>query len=563
MTFILTNGQGGFSYLTEKPSSKYEGVFFYQNGKMFKTIANLHFHEPEHDSANLLWGAERTREDKNETLFMPDGHNALILEISKPSEFLVQLDCKEITDNREWGRDYKITTKDKTIIVHYSKKNDEREEKGDEYTIYMAVTGDMHMMPMERWDPLSFGFDRRRHSPPYQRWVYSAFKLKGKKFSFGFGLTEEDAILQSKQAYKNSSQLQESKENHIESIVVERKKYTPMTIAYNCCLASLNSLLVEQEWLMAGLPWFYHRWKRDELISSKALMKISPALRKKTLLYYLHSNGWASNNESELAAVDAPLWLFFRIQDLIPTLNPAERSLVLKHLTSYLDFIKLEDGLLHNNSKETWMDTTWQDKDGRNGARIEIQCLLLSACKTYTLLIGKNHHLEAEVKSAVLKHFWNSKYLKDGSADNTIRPNVFIACYAYPELLSKKEWTTCFKNCLSELWLPWGGLSSISQKNSLFTAEYTGETNQSYHRGDSWYWVNNLAALVMHKIDAVEFQKEIKAIAEASSRDILELGASGHHSEVSSAKEQTADGCQAQAWSAAMFIELIDEIAKD
>jgi len=563
MTFIITNGQGGFSYIGEKPQSRYEGTFFYQNGKMHKTLANIHFHEPEEESTNSLWGIERKRNDNEEMLFMPDGHNALILELSNPAEFLVQMDCKEINDNREWGREYTIKTKDKTIIICYEKKNDSREEEGEKYKIYTAITGEMHMMPLERWDPLSYGFDRHRRSPPYQRWIYSACKLRGQKFSFGFGMTEEEAILQSKQAYKNSEQLRESKEKHVESIIVERKNYSPATIAYNCCLASLNSLLVEQEWLIAGLPWFYQRWKRDEIISSKALMRISPALRKNILLYYLHSNGWEANEETGLVSVDAPLWLFFRMQELIPTLSNSEKSLVLKHLTSYLDYLKLENGLLHNLSKETWMDTTFEDKDGREGARIEIQCLLLSACKTYSLLSGKQHHLEEEIKSAVLKNFWNSKYLKDGADDDTIRPNVFIACYVYPELLSKEEWTICFKNCLKELWLEWGGLSSISQKHPLFTAEYTGETNQSYHRGDSWYWINNLAAIAMHKINPKEFKEKINAIIESSSRDILELGASGHHSELSSAKEQTADGCQAQAWSAAMFIELIDEIEKD
>ena len=127
-------------------------------------------------------------------------------------------------------------------------------------------------------------------------------------------------------------------------------------------------------------------------------------------------------------------------------------------------------------------------------------------------------------------------------------------------MLSKAEWTICFKTSLSKLWLSWGGLSSIDKKHLLFCKEYSGEKNKSYHRGDSWFWINNLAALVMNRTNKKQFKKYIDKIIQASTKEILYSGAVGHHAEVSSASKLKSQGCPVQAWSAALFIELIDEI---
>jgi len=160
----------------------------------------------------------------------------------------------------------------------------------------------------------------------------------------------------------------------------------------------------------------------------------------------------------------------------------------------------------------------------------------------------------------VRAEFWDGKILADGLADWTIRPNVFLAAYLYPKLLSKEEWAQCFDNILPKLWLSWGGLATIDQTDSRFINSHTGENSASYHNGDSWFYLNNLAALVLHRTDQKRFQKYIDQIIAASTRDILWQGAIGQHSEVSSASKLESSGCFAQAWSAAMYIELIEEV---
>jgi glycogen debranching enzyme len=126
--------------------------------------------------------------------------------------------------------------------------------------------------------------------------------------------------------------------------------------------------------------------------------------------------------------------------------------------------------------------------------------------------------------------------------------------------LTNKEWEICFDNTLKSLWLDWGGLSTIDKNNTLFTEESTGEDVKSYHRGDSWFWINDLTALVLNKISNKKFQKQIKRIISASTEEILWKGCIGCHAELSSAKELQSRGCWNQAWSDAMFIEMVDEV---
>jgi glycogen debranching enzyme len=111
--------------------------------------------------------------------------------------------------------------------------------------------------------------------------------------------------------------------------------------------------------------------------------------------------------------------------------------------------------------------------------------------------------------------------------------------------------------------MEWGGISSIDKNHPLFCSHYTGQTNESYHRGDCWFFVNNIAAIVLSRLDYDHFKYYIEQIAKASSEEILNNGTIGHHAEVSSAVEMTSDGCTAQLWSSAMFIELMHEMYKD
>jgi len=234
---------------------------------------------------------------------------------------------------------------------------------------------------------------------------------------------------------------------------------------------------------------------------------------------------------------------------------------------------RTRDGLAINGPKETWMDTDYGG-DERDGARIEIQALRLCMYSFAGFLSRyledkdqkKYRDLEKNMRLKVRQDFFERKILKDGSTDKTLRPNVFLAHYIYPDLLNNKEWEQAFKYCINNLFLPWGGFSTIEKSSPLYAEYYTGMDNRSYHRGDSWYFVNNLAAISLKKVNYDMFNNIIVKIVEASTEEILAKGVMGVASELSSAKEQGSEGCISQAWSSATYIELVHELfehAKD
>lgn len=410
------------------------------------------------------------------------------------------------------------------------------------------------------------------------------------------------------------------KKGHIKKIMQNQKISNEIRIAYINSVNSLNNLIADNKGncgVFAGLPWFFQFWSRDALISLKALSKIDNPLAEKMLFGYLNKinndgrlpNLTGKKGSTELGSADAHGWLFLRCNEIIEKIrknkeimNSIKESIRLirqnknsgsakvkeclkkanlitnKKADSYHKMLYEIEGSLEksiagllkhrtknnfdvNSARETWMDTEFGN-DGRGGARIEVQALRLNMYKLMFELTQDHKYraMENILKNNVKESFWNGKILADGLNDFTIRPNLFIAAYAYPELLSNKEWETCFENALKGLWLEWGGLSTIDKNDPLFTDVSTGEDTKSYHRGDSWFWLNDLAALALNRINKNKFNKNIKKIIDASAEEILWKGCIGCHSELSSAKELQSMGCFNQAWSNAMFIELIDGV---
>ena len=409
------------------------------------------------------------------------------------------------------------------------------------------------------------------------------------------------------------------KNGKVGSIISNKKINNETKIAYAHALFSLSSLTVNCKntyGIFAGYPWFFQFWSRDSLVSLKAVSKIDEKTAKRLLFKHLNNisiNGrlpnLANGGEKDLESADSHGWLFLRSGELVKkidankeVINSIKKSVnlirqnrlagsekvksYLKNCTSIIkkrenEFHRVSyeiegslekslsgllkhrtaDGFEINGPKETWMDTDYEN-DCRKGIRVEIQALRLNMYKLM-FHITQNHKyrvLENLLKARVKKNFWSGKVLADGLGDFTIRPNIFIAAYAYPELLSNSEWETCFENALKSLWLGWGGLTTIDKNSRLFTDTSTGENPKSYHHGDSWFWINNLAAIMLHKINKKKFAKEIKKIIEASTEEILWKGCVGCHSELSSAKELRSEGCFNQAWSNAMYVEMVDEI---
>jgi glycogen debranching enzyme len=576
---LLTNKMGSYLLLPPYPMSRYAGLFFYHNNRMFKTVEHFLMDKPITKVINKLYCVERIRDGISETFFVPMDHNAMVYELSEPGEFELCLDCKEIFDDREWGRHYEVTKEHGCLVIKFAKKNHEREKEGKEFEFYISIHGKgMEYMPVQHWEKFNYEFDKKRNSPPFERHVFKACKIKCKDIAIAFNADKRKAIKESVYVYNKRKKLMDQKRKYVERIIHDKQiNDTEISTAYKCAVNAVDSFVVNEQGMFAGIPWFCQFWSRDELISLKALMHMKQYYTVKTILFkYLKNiqhDGKLANRDppSELGNIDGIGWLFKRLEDFVEILDKEgirksyisnkEMMFIEEKLHDVLSLIlkfHSKDNIVYNAPLETWMDTEW-DNDNREGARIEIQALMLAMLK-FIRKYGYGDPHEKKIKNAVRKNFFKNGKLADGSGDFTVRPNIFIAYYAYPELFSAKEWKDIFKKALPKLWLKWGGLSTIDKKHSLFTDEYSGQNNKSYHRGDSWFWINNLAALCMWRLDRKMFKKQVAKILSASVEEMLYKGVTGYQSELSSASELKSEGCSAQLWSNAMFVELIDEI---
>jgi len=172
------------------------------------------------------------------------------------------------------------------------------------------------------------------------------------------------------------------------------------------------------------------------------------------------------------------------------------------------------------------------------------------------------HFLDFEdgLRNNIKAKYLRNKQLYNEAQSDDLRSNVFLSYYFYPNLFLKDEWEMIFDNSLKVLKTTWGGICSLSKKDHRFLENYSGEKNESYHNGDSWYWINNLTAIVLNDLNEKKYRETIRGILFSSTKDILKIGTIGYGSEISSASSQKAEGCMAQLWSSSTYIEMVDSL---
>ncbi|MFC1722553.1 amylo-alpha-1,6-glucosidase [Nanoarchaeota archaeon] len=587
-SFTLANGLGSFLFLSNPPISKYNGIYLNNNLEPFKILENIRMKDADYQQMEIYPTSITRKSRLTDSFHMPKDIQGIIYKTSKTTEIQLDFDCKRPYDPRTLGRYYYISTDDNTITVRFTKMTDKDEDsthKVKEYDLFCVIQPISCNLKkdyqfIDQWTSHDYSFDRSRNDHPANRYIYTPFVFHAKGALIAFARTKQEALKQLAllNRYKKPK-------NHAPTLP-DKFKTIPEDIAttFLCAQSSLDRLTVNHEHhsrLFAGYPWFFQFWTRDESISTIGLIKTDQLEQAKDILMLyidrLDIDGRIQNRlpASSLGSADGVGWVWKRLRDLMVI---AEEKEILHKLFTKEDFhhiteqlkksislmLKhhLKDNLIYNAPCETWMDTRWNKQDGREGFCIEIQCQFLEMLEFAYELTNDESYLNrlAKIKTIVKKEFFNNTLLADRKDDFTIRPNIFIAHYTYPALLTKQEWTTVFENSLKRLWLDWGSLSSIDTHHHLFTPNHTGIPDQSYHRGDAWYWINNLAAICLHRNNPTKFKPQIDAIINSSIKETLTSGSLGDSAEVSDASHLSSKGCLAQTWSTALFIELIHEV---
>jgi len=558
--FILTNRLGSFYYSALE--TRYGGWFIFDGGEMFKILeafpGNFDLIE------NNFFEVNRKGRVLEEFYF-PLAENSLVYGSSAAIDLI--LDVRRPFDNRVWGREYSISVEDGRIVIEFAKKTDKREDKTsdkEEFKMFLAVSGEGEKV--SGWIEKKYALDEKRKAFPAKRHVYHAVRLKPGKYVLTASRDKENVLAKNKQISKQWKFLREKQEGYYQTFDDENIIKLAVRTALDKLVNHFNGKSV---W--AGLPWFFQEWNRDEAVSCKALMLEGEFELVKNLLMkhlnFILDDGRLPNYHQKskteyLESADGVGWVFLRLGELIDfgKLDDKNLKLVKSKLMDVIEKLmtyQTKDKLAVNGKLETWMDTI-----DRSGACIEIQALRL---RIYSLAFKltkdrKYKVLENDLREKVRSEFWDEEMLVDRLGDLSSRPNVFLACYIYPELLTKEEWSQVFEYILERNWLEWGGLSTVGVKDPKFVGEYSGEDNKSYHNGDSWFWINNIAAMAMFRMNKEKFRDYIDKILEASKQELLWSGCLGGCAELSSAKELRSEGCVLQAWSCATLIELMEEL---
>lgn len=612
LNFLLTNNKGDFLNLgVQENVCKYQGLNLCnsENLEIFKILdsiilPNLECTEVESSGYSILrkFGSKvavdvdnNSSEISTSDRFYLGPSGGMIYEVKDYDGFvLFDLDIKKLNDFDEWGRDYNVYEKDGIVFVEYTKKVEDTED----YKIYFGVKTQNFVYDLSGdWIKKEYSYSKTRGSLS-ERYVYRLLStdiIGDKKFYIGYGFSEEEITSQISLLEKHQNELEKfdeaiyndlTKKPEFETLINE-DSLTAYRLSKYSMYNFLNKNLETEHFnfgSFAGLPWFSQIWTRDELVGIKGLIDNDETnLVKEKLFDYLNLIDIESgllkriDEEGSLESADGVFWLAKRFDDFIYYLeNKKILSKVLSledidliYTKFYFSFEKIIEKfwdekveLLKVKDGDSWMDTISVEYP----MDIQVQFLKLVSFLTFLArILQKDRYaslldFEDLLKSKIREGYFRKGFLYNELNEDKITSNVFLAYYIYPDLFLNSDWELIFDKSLKVLKTNWGGISSLSKKDNEFKADYTGENNLSYHKGDSWFWINNIAAMAMFEVDEKKYRKEISKILSSSTSDILKMGTIGYSSEISSASSQKAEGSMAQLWSSTTYIEMIDKL---
>jgi len=608
--FLLTNSKGDFLNLGVKNnSSKFQG-FNYCDQKsleIFKifdeiNIENLEVEEVIYSgykierkySSKFIKEDNKNLETKDSFYLGPTG--GFIYEIENyEGDISIDLDSRLQFDFDKWGRDYKTYKENGLIITEYTKIS----KNIPEYKLYFIIKSQNFSYDLiENWIEKEYSYSKLRNTE-YNLFIYRLLKMNisgSKKIFFGASTSKEDAINQISLLEKHGDELINFDNELFNELTKSKNFKKPISrdldIAYklsnNAIYNFFNKSLDKgnlKSGFFAGFPWFSKVWTRDELVGLRSFINNEEYyLVKQRIFYYIDSINEETglikriDEKGSLESCDSVFWLAKRIGDLIFKLekdNKFKEVLSFNEIRIIYDklnfaFKKItqnywdkKNELLSVKDGDSWMDTI----PAQFPLDVQVQFLefisilaqlasILNRYKDANYFLDFENGLREDIRD---KYFRNNQLFNEAYSDD-LRSNVFLCYYFYPQLFFKKDWENIFDNALKKLKTSWGGISSLSKDDKRFISNYSGEKNESYHNGDSWYWINNLTAIVLNDLNEKKYREEIRNILFSSTKDILKMGTIGYGSEISSSSSQKAEGCLAQLWSSTTYLEMIDNL---
>jgi len=528
--FVFLSSNNSFFTLPLRSYSRFFGLFLLYNNRFIKLVDRIeNLDKKEEPKKILLESPDKVLIDYGglyEEFSLLD--HGIIYRTSKTSKIRVYFDVKDIYDTEEWGRIYEYKIYPDFILLKFN--------KGD-LKVKLYIYGFSEFIENnEKWIKVHYNYDEKRRSPPFDRYLYVPFTLVGSEIYIGLKrrVCEIPDI---------SCSIKDMVKGRISSFM--------------------------HSWISAGYPWYYQEWSRDVLISLKGLylMGYKGLVKEKLLEYssYFLPNGKMKNivhdglngNSDSFGWYVKRLFEFrnlFTAEEFGKLVNKVEENLIKFTETHYDSKTRLFMAF----PNESWMDTL------NRAYPIELQFLVLNIYKNlYDFKRDERYReLYLDLRENIQKKYLEDNSLFDDINSRKIRPNIFLSYYILPDVFDREKWEKIFNYALNHLWLDWGGLSSLSKLDKNFIEENNGDNyfkdiGKSMHNGDSWIFLNHIAAISMNRVNKEKYKNYIRKILLSSVKYLKEIGTLP---ELSSAKKRDISGAISQLWSLATFVELTKEL---
>ena len=600
-SYLLSNTKGDFFHQgINHPTTKFNGYSYCDSKTLdvFKIIDEF-FLDTKDVNKIKLSGYQVQKEYSGENsakdfLYLgPTGGLQYSIENYK-GRFSLDLDMRKHDDFDEWGREYSVYRKGSRVFVKYEKKV----EGNTQYRLYFGLD-----LPIEdftfkqEWVKKHYPYSQLRDSL-CEWYVFRVIDIDITTpitMFMAAGKSEEEVENQLYLLQHHGEELKNYDKTMQEELLNDSHFLKPLTqdvhVAYNMAKLGMYKLLSKnlegplQRGSYAGLPWFHQIWARDELVGLRGYLENQEYSHVVEKIYdYINEIDENTgklprlHKKGSLESADGIFWLAKRIEDLVFHLDEkgqlteyvsmGEIEYFYSKLTKAFSQIITQDWnseleLLHTKQGDSWMDTLTMEYS------LDIQVQLLGCVSTLGVLAGilhkgkdEEHYLDLEylLTNKIRAIFYDGKKLYNDREKTIVNANIFLSYYFYPNLFTQKEWEGIFDNSLKELKCSWGGITSLSKFDANFRNTYSGENNESYHRGDSWYWINNIAAIVLNNCNEKKYRDTITSILLSSTKDIISQGTLGFGSELSSAKKQEPRGNLAQLWSMSTYVEMVHHL---
>lgn len=496
-------------FLSPKKKSRFFGGYLFYNERALKFLDEIDFKE-EILETQILSYKDTIIYFRNNQAYFTVNPDSLEITFSNPQEISIFFDIKDIFENQPFKRKISFEIINSNIIL----VNEFLEGIG---YIKLLIESDAPLNFDNQWIEKNLDFDLERNSPPYNWYVYYGISGKIRKIKI--------------------------KITHPKLNNINKKIFNLTQIPLIDFLLLRIESLVLNNYLPAGFPWFFENWYRDELLSLFLLKKfLKQEFIKERLNFYLENleNIWNKNkNLSTLESSDTLLLLILNINEDLFLIN-------FKILEKYISLWEkkfIKENELNLPDYSTWMDTISRKK------AVEILALYLLALRKFANFnksyVEKANYFKEKLKKEVLQNL-----------DSNL---VFVYLFL-KGIFTQNKWQIIFENLLKNFYLDWGGVSTLAKNDPNFKEEDDGEKASAYHQGDSWYYLNNLYASALYKINYKKFSNEVNQIIKSSLIDLLLDGALGFSSEVSSAKERKSQNSLVQLWSMASLTYLLSSL---